>query len=122
MNTITRKQYAEIWKRFDFYTENENVPDFWSMYTTDASGEQCPEESATYAVISVQDFDGKHDLDFLRLLLNVHGVELNERDMLDSFDLNRLEQDGEERPLKAAFIDGDGIYGRLYEYELILRD
>lgn len=121
MNTITETQYKLILERLINYSENTNAPDFWTLDTLDARGEQCDWNEAVYLSFSVQDFDYKHDLDFVRLTLNVHGVEIDESDMLTFIDLNQLEREGEERPLKAALIDGSGILGRVYGYELILK-
>lgn len=92
----------------DQYTENHGYPDFWSL------------ENSEYLTITVQDFDGNHDFSFIGSMLESVGVTLDPADMLHPLDIARMERDGEQRPLKAATVEGDGEHGRLYGYELIL--
>lgn len=122
INTITRKQYSELWDSLYDYTEKNGYPDFWTLDTLDAQGEQCSEEQAVYALIEVQDFDNKHDFGFLRLLLHRSGVDLNTFFMLSPWRLVRFQEEGAPRPLQAAYVEGSGELGRLYGYELILTD
>lgn len=121
MNTITKEQYSAIWNELYDYTEANNLPDFWTIDTLDAEGEQCSEEDAVYLEIHVEDFDYKHDFYFLRRLLSKHGVQVDEDNMLDFFDLRRLEREGEARPLKACYVSGSAINGEIYGYQLILK-
>ena len=121
-NTITRKQYAALWKQLYIIAEAIGHPDFWTMDTLDAQGNQCGEAEAVYALIEVQDFDNKHDFGFIENMLNALGVQLDRFDMLDGFDICRFEEEEEPRPLQAAIVDGSGEYGRLCGYELILID
>ena len=121
-NTITRKQYTALWKQLYIIAEAMGYPDFWTMDTLDAQGNQCGEAEAVYALIEVQDFDNKHDFGFIENMLNALGVQLDRFAMLDCFDIRRFEEEEEPRPLQAAIVEGSGIYGRLYGYELILTD
>lgn len=121
-NTITREQYTGLWNLLYDITEENGYPDFWTMDTLDAQGEQCGEAEAVYALIEVQDFDNKHDFGFIEDMLYTLGVKLDRFAMLDCFDLRRFEEEEEPRPLQAAIVEGSGEYGRLYGYELILTD
>lgn len=121
-NTITREQYTGLWNLLYDITEENGYPDFWTMDTLDAQGNQCSEAEAVYALIEVQDFDNKHDFGFIEDMLYTLGVQLDRFDMLDGFDISRFEEEEEPRPLQAAIVDGSGEYGRLYGYELILTD
>lgn len=119
MNTINDTQYSNIWNALYELTEKESLPDFWSIMPVDSLGNSCNIEAADYIELEVQDFDGHHDFGFLRSLLAEHGVALDMSDMLCSYDLVRLEEEEEPRPRKAALVDGDGEYGRLYGVQLI---
>lgn len=119
MNTITAEQKGKLWELFDAYTECHSAPDFWSICEVDDLGNSVSESEATYVDVSIQDFDGRHDLDFLCKALRDVGVEVDGANLLDSWDLVRLEAAGEPRPRKAALIDGSGVLGRLYGLQLI---
>lgn len=119
MNAITAEQKGKLWELLDAYTECNNCPDFWSICEVDDLGNSVSETEATYVDISIQDFDGRHDLDFLKKALLDVGVEVDFSDTLNSFDLVRLEAAGEPRPRKAALVDGDGVLGRLFGLQLI---
>lgn len=119
MNTITAEQKGKLWELFDAYTECHSAPDFWSICEVDDRGNSVPESEATYVEVCIQDYDNRHDLDFLAKALQDVGVELNCEDMLDSWDLSRLEADDAPRPRKGALVDGDGVLGRVYGLQLI---
>lgn len=119
-NAISKAQKDALWELFTAYTATHNVPEeFWSICEVSPSGDSASEAEAVYVDISVQDFDGRHDFDFVRRALLDVGVELDDGDMLDEFDLCTLEREDEPRPLKAAVVSGLGIFGRLYGYQLI---
>lgn len=119
MNTITTEQKGKLWELFDAYTECHSAPDFWSICEVDDRGNSVAEAEATYVEVSIQDYDNRHDLDFLVKALQDVGVELNCEDLLDSWALSRLEAEDEPRPRKAALVDGDGELGRVYGLQLI---
>lgn len=122
INTITRKQYSQLWNLLYHYTENHGYPDFWNLDTLSRSGEQCSEAEADFLSFEVQDFDNKHDFGFIEDMLCTVGVKIDRFAMLDCFDIRRFEEEEEPRPLQAAIVEGSGELGRLYGFELILTD
>ena len=123
MNTITFKR-ADMWLHSrEVDATCTGTPIYYSLRILDAQGEEwdeVDETQAIYAEFQVEDFDGAHDLGFLRETLAEVGVELDERDMFGDYDLARMEQEEEPRPLRAALVTGDGENGRLYALQLII--
>lgn len=109
-NTITEEQLSLLWNKLDQYQEEHGLPDFWTI---------CDAPDTRFVCVDVQDFDGKHDFDFVRRMLEEVGVQLDTESMLDSWALARIDREEEERPLQASSIEGDGELGRVYGYELI---
>lgn len=119
-NTISKQQKDELWELFTAYAATHDAPeDFWSICEVAPSGDSVSDEEATYVDVCVQDYDGRHDFDFVRRALLDVGVEVDTSDMLDEYDLCALEREDAPRPLKAAVCTGDGEYGRLYGFQLI---
>lgn len=119
-NTISKQQKEELWELFTAYTATHKAPeDFWTLAEVAPSGDSVSDENAVYVDVTVQDFDGHHDFDFVRRALLDVGVEVDEADMLCDYNLIALESEDESRPLKAAIVTGDGEYGRLFGYQLV---
>jgi hypothetical protein len=119
-NTISKQQKDELWELFTAYTATHKAPeDFWTLAEVLPSGDSVSDEVASYIEVTVQDYDGHHDFDFVRRALLDVGVEVDEANMLCDYDLAAMEREDEPRPLKGAVVTGDGEYGRLFGYQLV---
>ena len=77
MNTISKAQKDELWELFTAYTATHKTPeDFWTIAEVTPSGDSVSDEEAAYIDVTVQDFDGRHDFDFVRRALLDVGVEV----------------------------------------------
>lgn len=126
-NVITLDQFRKLEQLAAIYN-TEHDPDepecfICAMLTTAEGDGPEPEETAAMVCLEAYDWDGETDFNTIHSMLEEAGIELDTREMIDGYDVNRLMDAGEWSP-QAYMSDGDASYGRrncrTYSYNLPL--
>ena len=114
-NKITLEQFRKLETLADAYNaahENDVDEEFISaMLTTEFGDGPEPEATAVMATIQAYDWDGKTDFGTIRSMLESVGVEIEEREMIDGYEVCRLQNSGEWEP-QSFIATGDCSCGK----------